>query len=111
MALTVSTIEDTHVTGVSEKTLRLDVTFDNSYPTGGETLDTSGYNITTIMEESYKGDAAADAGYTIQLVGTRANGGITAATDTKLVVYAGASQVADTTDLSALRVTATFRGK
>jgi hypothetical protein len=56
MALTVEQLGRTNVTG-NRLTVALKITFDSSYPTGGETLDLTAYvnNIETVMVETSGG--------------------------------------------------------
>jgi hypothetical protein len=118
MALTVTTVTQPQVLGTELKCVTLQVTWDSSYPTGGETIDTSVYDMTTITGFQYMGDAKADIGYVFGLTGTRAAGGITAATDTKIAAYwqtdvttSALIEVANTTDLSAVVHTVILWGK
>jgi hypothetical protein len=119
MALTVAVVTPTITVGPEVKMCQLQVTFDNSYPTNGEILDTSGIDMTTITGMTYMGDAKADYGQIIGLVGTRAAGGITtSATATLLVAYwqtdtatSALIEVANTTDLSTHVYTITLWGK
>ncbi len=119
MALTITTITPTATIGPELKMVQLEVTFDSSYPAGGEVIDTTGYGLTTITSCTFLGDAMADYWITIGLVGTRAAGGITAhATDTKLsatwqtdTATAPSVDVTAATDLSAHVYTVTLIGK
>ena len=56
MALTVEQLGRTNVTG-NRLTVALKITFDNSYPTGGEALDLTAYvsNIETVHVENMDG--------------------------------------------------------
>jgi hypothetical protein len=111
MALTITTVSNSKVVGIEKTEVTLEVTFDNSYADGGETIATNGYGITTIDECVWNDGLLATGIYEVKLIGTRASGGITAATDTKLVVYTSGAQVAGATDLSTLVGTLRISGR
>lgn len=119
MTLGVTVVTPTQIIGDELKMLQLEITFDNSYSAGGEVIDTTGYGITTITSATFLGDAMADYWITPGLIGTRANGGITAhASDTKVAVSwqtdtatAPGVDVTNATDLSAHVYTMTIMGK
>lgn len=70
-----------------------DVTFDDSYPTGGEALSAASFGMSTLY-------------FAIAKVKVAGTGSVTAVhydeTTNKLLAYTAAAQVANTTDLSAV---------
>jgi hypothetical protein len=109
MALTITTVSAAKVVGIEKTEVTLEVTFDSAYAAGGETIDTTGYGITTIDECVWNDGLLATGIYEVKLIGTRASGGITAATDTKLAVFTGGAQA--TGDLSTLVGTLRLSGR
>lgn len=95
MPLTYSNIGKPDVIGRRKITFS-DVTFDNSYATGGESIGGGTLNVAAnkIIGVSVLGGNAASAAYRITY--DTAN--------KKLLAYSGASQVANTTDLSGVVV-------
>jgi hypothetical protein len=116
MALTVSEIVPAQTVGADFKRAVIQVTLDNSYPTGGEALDLSGYGFTTVLGCQFLGDTVADNGYKFSLAGTRANGGLTASTCKICANWAASGtpavfpEVTNTTDLSAVILTMVVDG-
>lgn len=104
MAVTVST--PTHATSpVVAGNVRMavrDITFDSSYPTGGEALSASDFGMQVILAS-------------IPTVRTAGTGSVTAVQhdieNGKLLAYTAAAQVANTTDLSAVTVRVIAFGK
>jgi hypothetical protein len=106
MAITIGTPDVQCVQGPKLKTIIVDITMDNSYPTGGETCDLSSY-FGTACWGGHPIDDMANAGYLMRYDPAASNAPATG----KLLAYyfdydAGADgagiQVANTTDLSAL---------
>lgn len=79
-----------------------DVLFDSSYPTGGEPLTASDLGLTTVT-------------FAIATVKVAGTGSVTAVaydvTNAKLLAYAAAAQIANTTDLSAVTATVVAFGR
>lgn len=73
------------------RTVLIDVTFDASYPTGGESLTPEMVGLVGILGGFPVSWTAAHAGYTVRLAGDRV-----------LVYDDEGDEIADTTDLSAL---------
>lgn len=100
MAVTVTDVCPPQSVGQYKEKI-VDITFDASYPTGGEAIAATrfGFNeILTVQIENATGDAVRTTRY------SRATG--------KLLAYApGDAEVADTTDLSAVTVRAVVRGR
>jgi len=83
-----------YIPGAQKKVVR-DVTFDASYPTGGEPLTAADLGLLTVD-------------HTLTTVKTAGAGSVTAAkyipSTSKLVAYAAGAEIANTTDLSAVTV-------
>lgn len=104
MAVTIAT--PTHaaqpiVAGNVRMTIR-DITFDDSYPTGGESVSASDLGLQNVLAA-------------IPVVRTAGTGSVTAVQydveNGKLLAYTAAAQVANTTDLSAVTVRVIAFGK
>lgn len=101
MALTLSLVKPPFVPGAGRITVT-DVTFDSSYPTGGESLTAADLKLTQV-------DFAIA---TVKVAGT---GSVTNVrydvANQKLLAYAAAAQIANATDLSAVSATVVAFGR
>lgn len=84
--------EDTF--GGKNKVMTMDVTFDSSYPTGGEVISAASFGFKILFGLAVLGQNTAAALYTFNYDSQAGT----------LVALVGGSQVANTTDLSALTV-------
>jgi hypothetical protein len=108
MALTVTRITEPHPIAPGTKRAVYEVTFDSSYPTGGEAWDLSA-DFTTLFGITVNGDDTTDGVTEVKMVGTRAAGGITAST-LLLAAFTAGAEVANTTNLSGLATTVVVEG-
>lgn len=101
MAVTATRVVLPTVPGASRFTVT-DVLFDSSYPTGGEPLTASDLGL-TFVEWAISTVKVAGTGSVISVFYDIANA--------KLLAYAAAAQIANTTDISAVTATVVAFGK
>jgi hypothetical protein len=86
--------------GGDEKCYKVDITMSSSYATSGDTFDSASIPLNTITRVLIPGTVGAATSLQWTGAGT-----------TKIIAYAGSSQVSNTTDLSGVTATALFFGR